>query len=89
MSDVLTYMKTYWKDSSGDDPTFWSHEWNKHGTCISTLKPSCYTSYSTGEEVADYFAKTVDLFKTLNSYQVSHSVLFLHDATLIQLSTPT
>lgn len=67
---TLDYMNTYWKDINGDDETFWEHEWSKHGTCISTLKPSCYTGYQTHEEAADFFKVTVDLFKTLPSYTV-------------------
>ena len=27
-------MDTYWKDIKGDDNDLWSHEWNKHGTCM-------------------------------------------------------
>lgn len=69
--DLLAYMNTYWKDMNGDDESFWEHEWNKHGTCISTLRPSCYTGYSPQEEVVDYFQKTIDLFKTLDSFAVS------------------
>lgn len=61
-------MSTYWKDYQGNDESFWEHEWAKHGTCISTLKPSCYTSHVATEEVVDYFQKAVDLFKTLPSY---------------------
>lgn len=72
-TDLLSYMNTYWVDINGDDESFWEHEWGKHGTCISTLKPSCYTSYTPQEEVPDFFQKTVDLFQTLDSYTVSHS----------------
>lgn len=67
-TDLLNYMNTYWKDYQGNDESFWEHEWNKHGTCISTLEPGCYTNYAPQEEVVDYFQKTVDLFKTLDSY---------------------
>lgn len=69
-TDLLSYMNTYWKDYQGDDNSFWSHEWGKHGTCISTLETSCYTNYVAKEEVVAYFQKAVDLFKTLPSYQV-------------------
>ncbi|KAL8725444.1 MAG: hypothetical protein Q9166_007338 [cf. Caloplaca sp. 2 TL-2023] len=67
-TDLLNYMNTYWKDYQGDDESFWEHEWDKHGTCISTLEPGCYDNYTPQEEVVAYFQKTVDLFKTLNSY---------------------
>lgn len=68
-TDTLSYMQTYWKDYSGDDETFWEHEWGKHGTCISTLKPSCYDDYTPTQEVPDFFDKAVELFKTLPSYE--------------------
>lgn len=77
-TDLLAYMNTYWKDYQGDDESFWEHEWAKHGTCISTLKPSCYTSYTAKQELIDYFQKVVDLFKTLPSYTVS---IVIHDLT--------
>ncbi|KAF2025522.1 ribonuclease T2 [Setomelanomma holmii] len=67
-SDLLSYMSTYWKDYQGNDETFWEHEWAKHGTCISTLEPSCYSNHKPTEEVVDYFQKAVDIFKTLPSY---------------------
>jgi ribonuclease T2 len=75
-TDLLSYMNTYWVDINGDDESFWEHEWAKHGTCISTLKPSCYTGYTAQEEVPDFFQKTVDLFKTLDSYTVSFQIPF-------------
>lgn len=61
-------MQTYWKDYEGDDETFWEHEFGKHGTCISTLDPSCYTNYQSGDEAVDFFNQAVALFKTLPSY---------------------
>jgi ribonuclease T2 len=61
-------MQTYWKDYMGDDETFWEHEFGKHGTCMSTLKPECYTNYQPTDEVADYFSRAVSLFKTLPTY---------------------
>ena len=77
-TDLLSYMNTYWKDYQGNDESFWEHEWGKHGTCISTLEPNCYTNYEPQEEVVDYFNKTVELFKTLPSYQV----LLLHSSSM-------
>ncbi|GJN80464.1 ribonuclease T2-like [Purpureocillium lilacinum] len=78
ISDILTangagatldYMQKFWKDYKGDDETFWEHEWGKHGTCISTLAPSCYDGYKPTEEAAAYFSRTVELFKSLPTYQ--------------------
>jgi ribonuclease T2 len=67
-TDLLAYMSTYWKDYQGDDESFWYHEWAKHGTCISTLEPECYDDHKATEEVVDFFQKTVNLYKTLPSY---------------------
>jgi ribonuclease T2 len=62
-------MQTYWKDYQGDDEQFWSHEWDKHGTCISTLEPTCYEDFKPTQEVVDYFKRAVETFKTLPSFQ--------------------
>ena len=64
-------MSEFFKDYKGDDEDFWSHEWNKHGTCMSTLEVDCYPEYAPQEEVKDYFVKTVEIHKGLNTYQVS------------------
>ncbi|TGZ85385.1 ribonuclease-like protein T2 [Ascodesmis nigricans] len=72
-NDLVDYMETYWKSNSGTDESFWKHEWDKHGTCISTLETSCYTSYTAREELIDYLHATVDLFKTRNTYNILSS----------------
>lgn len=71
---VPTATNTFWK---GNDESFWEHEWAKHGTCISTFDTDCYTGYTPQEEVVDFFTETVNLFKTLNSYQ------YLSDAGIV------
>ncbi|KAL4918562.1 ribonuclease T2-like protein [Aspergillus aurantiobrunneus] len=67
--DLLDEMSTYWKDYKGDDPNLWEHEWNKHGTCVSTLETHCYSDYYPQQEVVDYFDKTVELFHDLPTYR--------------------
>jgi len=69
-TELLSFMQTYWKDYQGNDETFWEHEWNKHGTCISTFDSSCYANYQAGQDIVDFFQKTVDLYKTLNTYEI-------------------
>lgn len=70
-SDLLAYMNTYWRADRGSDEHLWSHEWNKHGTCISTLERKCYNheKYRPEEEVHDYFNSAVNLFKDLDTYK--------------------
>lgn len=80
---TLQYMQTYWKDYTGNDETFWEHEWGKHGTCISTLKPSCYTNYQPTQEAVDFFVRAVGLFQTLPSYS------WLSAAGIVPSSTAT
>ncbi|KAJ5155608.1 hypothetical protein N7492_008411 [Penicillium capsulatum] len=67
--DLLEYLSEYWKDFRGDDSNLWQHEWNKHGTCVSTLETHCYEDYIPQQEVVDYFDKTAEVFKTLPSYE--------------------
>lgn len=68
--DLLALMRAHWKGIAGDEH-LWQHEWSKHGTCVSTLEPRCYGdhSYRETEEVVDYFAKAVELFGTVPTYQ--------------------
>lgn len=67
--DLLDSMSTYWKDFRGHDATLWSHEWNKHGTCISTLTPSCYKNYPAQSEVVDFFRAADNLYRQLPTYE--------------------
>jgi len=39
----MDFMNEYWLSDDARNDNLWAHEWNKHGTCISTLEPTCYT----------------------------------------------
>ncbi|KAI9172611.1 Ribonuclease T2-like protein [Paramyrothecium foliicola] len=80
---TLDYMKVFWKDYQGDDEDFWEHEFNKHGTCMSTLEPACYPNYQPGHEVVDYFKRSVKVFKSLPSYE------WLAEAGIVPSATET
>lgn len=67
-TDMLSYMNTYWKDYQGNDESFWEHEFNKHGTCISSLEPKCFNNYQPQQDVVIYFQKAVATYKTLPTY---------------------
>jgi len=67
--DTLEFMKQYWVNINGNSEELWEHEWATHGTCLSTLDPSCLPSGSpTGAEAVAYFQTVVKLFKTLPTY---------------------
>lgn len=43
MEDLVEKMSLVWKNmGSRSDNELWTHEFNKHGTCMSTVSPNCY-----------------------------------------------
>lgn len=47
------FMRTFWKGFViGDDESLWIHEFNKHGSCINTIKPSCYSRWENISEMS-------------------------------------
>ena len=67
--DLLSFMQQHWLLLNGDNNHLWAHEWNKHGTCISTLEPVCYDSgEEASESVTSYFTHAASLYSTLNTY---------------------
>ena len=69
-TELLDYMRRNWKGLKTDEE-LWGHEWSKHGTCLSTLRPQCYIDYKKGKEAVDYFEQAVSLHKTLDTHAVS------------------
>ncbi|KII93610.1 hypothetical protein PLICRDRAFT_398873 [Plicaturopsis crispa FD-325 SS-3] len=70
-SDTLSFMNQFWINDpdDGSNEEFWEHEWATHGTCYSTLEPSCLPSGSPrGAEAVAFFETVVRLFKTLPTY---------------------
>jgi len=67
--DTLNFMKKFWVNINGDSEELWEHEWATHGTCLSTLNPSCLPSDSPrGAEAVAYFQTVVNLFQSLPTY---------------------
>ncbi|OMH82406.1 Ribonuclease Rh [Zancudomyces culisetae] len=68
---LYSEMKSLWPSNKGNDNKFWVHEWNKHGTCVTTLDPNCYDKdkYANGTDKIDYFATVVELSKKYNVYE--------------------
>ncbi|KAK6543585.1 ribonuclease T2-like [Orbilia ellipsospora] len=80
--NLLRYMRRYWKDDASVDGNLWSHEFNKHATCFSSGRPQCYSgipapgttpakgSTNPRKDVFDFFYRTTELFKGLDTYAV-------------------
>ncbi|CAH2355168.1 putative ribonuclease M [[Candida] railenensis] len=67
--DLLNTMKTYWLNNGGTSESLWEHEYNKHGTCFSTLQPSCYASnYQNYETAYDFYRKVVEVWESRPTY---------------------
>ncbi|EIW77960.1 ribonuclease T2 [Coniophora puteana RWD-64-598 SS2] len=68
-TSTLDYMEDYWLNDDGTAQELWAHEWATHGTCYSTLEPSCLPSGSpAGAEAVAFFETVVRVFKTLPTY---------------------
>ncbi|KAJ6490790.1 RNase Gf29 [Mycena vitilis] len=66
---TLSFMQAFWKDISGNDEKFWEHEWSTHGTCMSTLVPTCLPAGSpTGAEAVAFFQTVTTLFQNLPTF---------------------
>ncbi|KAI9598019.1 ribonuclease T2-like protein [Syncephalis fuscata] len=67
--DLYNKMTTYWPSNKGTDSGFWTHEWNKHGTCVSTLSPKCYgKDYKANKDMIDYFSDAITLRSKYDVY---------------------
>lgn len=42
--DLLSKLDALWKSNNNNAEALWIHEYNKHGTCIKTLRPICYSN---------------------------------------------
>lgn len=63
-------MVEYWKNFNGNDESLWLHEFNKHATCISTIKPKCYGSeYKKYQNAYDFYNLTLNLYEQLPTFE--------------------
>lgn len=68
--DTRSYLEKYMINNKHQTEQFWEHEWQTHGTCYNTLKPSCLPRGSPrGAEAVAYFQRIVDLFQALPTYE--------------------
>ncbi|SCV05754.1 LANO_0H14444g1_1 [Lachancea nothofagi CBS 11611] len=77
--ELLDRMSKLWKSNTGDHESLWIHEFNKHATCIKTLKPQCYARWDGDEAkvtddynkkgVYDYYRIAMKLYESLDSFK--------------------
>ena len=44
VEDLVPELNKYWPSDQGPNPTFWSHEWEKHGSCADNMTEHQYFS---------------------------------------------
>lgn len=68
---LLDRMNAIWKNYNGNDDQLWVHEFNKHGTCMSTIKPGCYSpdSFKQNQNVVDFYRTTVNTYEKLDTFK--------------------
>lgn len=70
MEELLDRMSYSWKNMGHNDEDLWLHEFNKHGTCMSTVNPHCYNEDADKYQyVGDFFKSVVDLQDTLPTFK--------------------
>jgi len=67
--ELLDFMNSYWKDYQGNDDDLWTHEYNKHATCMSTLKPDCFSDNTVNLNMVEFFKQVTSMYKNLPSYE--------------------
>lgn len=78
LEELLSKMRYSWKNMGHNDEDLWLHEFNKHGTCMSTVNPNCYGEDAEKYQyVGDFFNTVVDLQDTLPTFK------FLSDAGIV------
>lgn len=80
---LVDYMNQFWLNNNGSNKDFWLHEFNKHGTCMSTIRPSCYGNYTQGQNVVDFFKMSVRQYHNLPTFT------WLADAGIVPSYTQT
>ncbi|KAF7971676.1 hypothetical protein HWV62_20112 [Athelia sp. TMB] len=91
-TDTLAFMQEYWLNDDGTSEELWEHEWATHGTCMSTLEPSCLPAGSTkGAEAVAFYETVVRLFKflTATNRQTLPTYTWLANAGIVPSSTKT
>lgn len=63
-TQLFEKIQKVWKNFNGDDESLWVHEFNKHATCIKTIRPKCYGSlFQNDQNIYDFFKVAVGLYE--------------------------
>ncbi|KAI8342267.1 ribonuclease T2-like protein [Chlamydoabsidia padenii] len=62
-------MNNGWPNPFGHVDEFWSHEWNKHGVCMSTFEPKCYDNHDIYQGMIDYYNTTMNIYRKYDIYR--------------------
>jgi len=80
IQNLFPLLREFWTDyKPNSEPSFWAHEWNKHGTCASIL-PNLATP-------SQYFKATMNLVQSLKiSHVLARHNIVAHATTLYETS---
>ncbi|ODQ67655.1 ribonuclease T2 [Nadsonia fulvescens var. elongata DSM 6958] len=82
--ELLERVKKVWLSNNGFDERLWLHEFNKHGTCMSTIKSNCYKKdVEPYQYIIDFFQTTLDLYDQLPTFE------WLQDAGILPSTETT
>lgn len=74
---LYAYYQKYFKDINGDSTSFLEHEYNKHGTCYTTMRTSCQPSLPWISQpdfaVLNFFRQIAHKFQERPTYQFLQS----------------
>ncbi|KAK6201231.1 ribonuclease T2-like protein, partial [Scheffersomyces amazonensis] len=82
-NELYSKMIHNWKNFNGDDENLWIHEFNKHGTCIKTLRPTCYYPYVKNQNIYDFYKISMNIYEKLPTFK------FLEQAGITPSETKT
>ncbi|KAK6454964.1 ribonuclease T2 precursor [Scheffersomyces xylosifermentans] len=75
-TELFNKMAKYWLNNEKSNVNnagsidLWEHEYNKHGTCMNTLLPKCFTGkYTKFENTVSFYKKVVELWENYSTYQ--------------------
>lgn len=69
-AELSNKMNRLWKNFNGNDELLWVHEFNKHATCIKTMRPTCYNpaAYRKNQNVHDFFSISMRLYELVPTF---------------------